>query len=92
MSKTLYDIQDMMDGAYSMLHEIKWCYGIDSRDMKGYYALLDDLSEAVNELITENEALKAKLTKERVSRKLDKISEEEQAYLDYFKEFYGKEL
>lgn len=71
MSKTLYDIQDIMDGAY---------------------ALLDDLSETVNELITENEALKAKLTKERVSRKLDKISEEEQAYLDYFKEYYGKEL
>ena len=71
MSKTLYDIQDIMDGAY---------------------ALLDDLSESVNELITENEALKAKLTKERVSRKLDKISAEEQAYLDYFKEYYGKEL
>lgn len=71
MKKTLYDIQDMMDGAYT---------------------LLDDLSEAVNELITENETLKAKLTKERVSRKLDKISEEEQAYLDYFKEYYGKEL
>lgn len=71
MSKTLYDIQDTIEGAY---------------------ALLDDLSEQVNELITENEALKAKLTKERVSRKLDKISEEEQAYLDYFKEYYGKEL
>lgn len=71
MSKTLYDIQDTIDGAY---------------------ALLDDLSDQVNELITENEALKAKLTKERVSRKLDKISEEEQAYLDYFKEYYGKEL
>lgn len=71
MKKTLYDIQDMIDGSY---------------------ALLDDLSEAVNELITENETLKAKLTKERVSRKLDKISQEEQAYLDYFKEYYGKEL
>ena len=71
MRKTLYDIQDTIDGAY---------------------ALLDDLSEQVNELITENEALKAKLTKERVSRKLDKISKEEQAYLDYFKEFYGKEV
>ena len=71
MSKTLYDIQDTIEGAY---------------------ALLDDLSDQVNELITENEALKAKLTKERVSRKLDKISEEEQAYLDYFKEYYGKEL
>ena len=71
MRKTLYDIQDTIDGAY---------------------ALLDELSEQVNELITENESLKAKLTKERVSRKLDKISAEEQAYLDYFKEYYGKEL
>ena len=71
MKKTLYEVQDMIDGAY---------------------ALLDDISEAVNELITENEALKTNLVKERVTRKLEKISQEEQAYLDYFKEFYGKEL
>lgn len=71
MKKALYEVQDMIDGAY---------------------ALLDDISEAVNELITENEALKTNLVKERVTRKLEKISEEEQAYLDYFKEYYGKEL
>lgn len=71
MKKTLYEVQDMIDGAY---------------------ALLDDISEAVNELITENEALKTNLVKERVTRKLEQISKEEQAYLDYFKEYYGKEL
>lgn len=79
MKKTLYEVQDMIDGAY---------------------ALLDDLSEAVNELITENEKLKTTLRTKELKDMADKrlreiakeVTEEEQFYLDYFKEYYGKEL
>ena len=74
MSK-IYEVQDMLDGAY---------------------ALLDAISDEVNALINENEKLKAKYTKKCVEVGLkdldDKVSAEEQMYLDYYKEFYGKEL
>ena len=60
------------------------------------YNLLDEISEEVNNLINENEALKAKETKRRVNNALAKLSREltleEALYLEYYKEFYGKEL
>ena len=79
MKKALYEVQDLVDGAY---------------------ALLDELSEAVNELLTENEKLKTTLRTKELKALADKrlkeiakeVTEEEQFYLDYFKEYYGKEL
>ena len=63
------------------------------------YTLLDDLSEEVNNLITENENLKSRLskaTKDNVVRKLKEVKPkktmEDILYEEYYKEFYGKEL
>lgn len=76
--KTMYEVQDMIEGAYT---------------------LLDELSEEVNNLITENENLKSRLskaTKDNVVRKLKEVKPkktmEEILYEEYYKEFYGKEL
>ena len=63
------------------------------------YTLLDDFSEEVNNLLTENENLKSKLskaTKDNVVRKLKEVKPkktmEDILYEEYYKEFYGKEL
>lgn len=63
------------------------------------YLLLDDLTEAINELITENENLKARIakeTKEKIVKNLKDVKPkntiEEILYAEYFKEQYGKEL
>ena len=76
--KTMYEVQDMIEGAYT---------------------LLDELSEEVNDLLTENENLKSRLskaTKDNVVRKLKEVKPkktmEEILYEEYYKEFYGKEL
>ena len=76
--KTMYEVQDMIEGAYT---------------------LLDELSEEVNNLLTENENLKSRLskaTKDNVVRKLKEVKTkktmEEILYEEYYKEFYGKEL
>lgn len=76
--KTMYEVQDMIEGAYT---------------------LLDELSEEVNNLLTENENLKSKLskaTKDNVVCKLKEVKPkktiEEILYEEYYKEFYGKEL
>ena len=76
--KTMYEVQDMIEGAYT---------------------LLDELSEEVNNLLTENENLKSRLskaTKDNVVRKLKEVKPkktmEEILYEEYYKEFYGKEL
>ena len=76
--KTMYEVQDMIEGAYT---------------------LLDELSEEVNNLITENENLKSRLskaTKDNVVRKLKEVKPkktmEDILYEEYYKEFYGKEL
>lgn len=76
--KTMYEVQDMIEGAYT---------------------LLDELSEEVNNLITENENLKSRLskvTKDNVVHKLKEVKPkktmEEILYEEYYKEFYGKEL
>lgn len=71
-----YDIQDKMDALYT---------------------LLDEVQEDVNKLLTENESLKTtntKLKKVMAYREIEHSvkTKEEQMYLDYFKEFYGKEL
>lgn len=71
-----YDIQDKMDALYS---------------------LLDEVQEDVNTLLTENEQLKTtntKLKKVIAYREIEHTvkTKEEQMYLDYIKEFYGKEL
>lgn len=67
--------------------------------MDDLYTLVDDISEQVNELITENENLKAKLTrvtKDNVVHKLKAVKPkktlEEILYEEYYKEYYGKEL
>lgn len=76
--KTMYEVQDMIEGAYT---------------------LLDELSEEVNNLLTENENLKSRLskvTKDNVVHKLKEVKPkktmEEILYEEYYKEFYGKEL
>ena len=76
--KTMYEVQDMIEGAYT---------------------LLDELSDEVNNLLTENENLKSRLskaTKDNVVRKLKEVKPkktmEEILYEEYYKEFYGKEL
>ena len=76
--KTMYEVQDMIEGAYT---------------------LLDELSEEVNNLLTENENLKSRLskaTKDNVVRKLKEVKPkktmEDILYEEYYKEFYGKEL
>ena len=74
--KTTYDIQDKMDALYT---------------------LLDEVQEDVNKLLSENESLKTtntKLKKIMAYREIEHSvkTKEEQMYLDYFKEFYGKEL
>ena len=76
--KTMYEVQDMIEGAYT---------------------LLDELSEEVNDLLTENENLKSRLskaTKDNVVRNLKEVKPkktmEEILYEEYYKEFYGKEL
>ena len=73
--RDLYEVQDMLDGAY---------------------ALLDAISDEVNALITENERIKAKYAKRVISDGLKdlerNITQEEQMYLDYYKEYYGKEV
>ena len=63
------------------------------------YTLLDDLSEEVNNLLTENENLKSRLskvTKDNVVHKLKEVKPkktmEDILYEEYYKEFYGKEL
>lgn len=71
-----YDIQDKMDALYT---------------------LLDEVQEDVNKLLSENESLKTtntKLKKIMAYREIEHSvkTKEEQMYLDYFKEFYGKEL
>lgn len=71
-----YDIQDKMDALYS---------------------LLDEVQEDVNTLLTENEQLKTtntKLAKVMAYREIEHSvkTKEEQMYLDYIKEFYGREL
>lgn len=72
--KTMYEVQDMIDGAYT---------------------LLDELSAEVNKLIEENERLKAmeaKRVKRKMARAIEKVvTEEEQMYLEYLQEQYGKE-
>ena len=69
-----YDIQDKMDALY---------------------ALLDEVQEDVNELLNENESLKTtatKLKKVMAYREIEHSvkTKEEQMYLDYIKEFYGR--
>lgn len=71
-----YDIQDKMDALY---------------------ALIDDIQNDVNDLLNKNESLQAtntKLKKVMAYREIEHSvkTKEEQMYLDYFKEFYGKEL
>lgn len=71
-----YDIQDKMDALYT---------------------LLDEVQEDVNKLLSENERLKTtttKLKKVMAYREIEHSvkTKEEQMYLDYIKEFYGKEL
>lgn len=61
------------------------------------YALLDEVAEDVNDLLNENESLKATNTKVKkvlAFRELEHSvkTKEEQMYLDYIKEFYGKEI
>lgn len=72
--KTMYEVQDMIDGAYT---------------------LLEELSAEVNKLIEENERLKAmesKRVKRKMARAIEKVvTEEEQMYLEYLQEQYGKE-
>lgn len=67
--------------------------------MDDLYSLVDDIGEQVNELITENENLKARLnkvTKDNVVHKLKAVQPkktvEEILYEEYYKEYYGKEL
>ena len=67
--------------------------------MDDLYNLVDEIGEEVNNLITENENLKARLakaTKDKVAQKLEqqkpKKTLEEILYAEYFKEFYGKEI
>lgn len=72
----------------------------DVQDMvEGLISLQDELADAVNELITENENLKERLskqTKDKIVENLEntkpKKTVEEILYSEYFKEFYGKEL
>ena len=71
-----YDIQDKMDALYT---------------------LLDEVQEDINELLNENESLKTtttKLKKVMAYREIEHSvkTKEEQMYLDYIKEFYGKEV
>ena len=71
-----YDIQDKMDALY---------------------ALIDDIQNDVNDLLNKNESLQTtntKLKKVIAYREIEQKvkSKEEQMYLDYIKEFYGKEL
>ena len=71
-----YDIQDKMDALY---------------------ALIDEIQEDVNDLLNQNEALQTtntKLKKVMAYREIEHSvkTKEEQMYLDYIKEFYGKEL
>ena len=69
-----HDIQDKMDALYTLLEEVQ---------------------EDVNELLNENESLKAtttKLQKVMAYREIEHAvkTKEEQMYLDYIKEFYGR--
>lgn len=69
-----YDIQDKMDALY---------------------ALLDEVQDDINTLLSENESLKTtttKLTKVLAYREIEHAvkTKEEQMYLDYIKEFYGR--
>ena len=71
-----YDIQDKMDALYT---------------------LLDEVQEDINELLNENESLRTtttKLKKVMAYREIEHSvkTKEEQMYLDYIKEFYGKEI
>lgn len=71
-------------------------YGIQDK-MDALYTLLDEVQEDINELLNENENLKTtatKLKKVMAYREIEHSvkTKEEQMYLDYFKEFYGKEL
>lgn len=67
--------------------------------MDDLYNLVDEIGEEVNNLLTENENLKARLakvTKDNVVHKLKAVQPkktvEEILYEEYYKEFYGKEL
>ena len=70
---------------------------IDIQDkIDALYALLDEVSEDINELLTENENLKTantKIKKVLAYREIEHQvkTKEEQMYIDYLKEFYGKE-
>lgn len=67
--------------------------------MDDLYTLVEEITNEVNDLITENENLKARLnkvTKDKVAQKLEqqkpKKTLEEILYAEYYKEFYGKEI
>lgn len=70
---------------------------IDIQDkIDALYALLDEVADDVNTLLNENDNLKAtntKIKKVLAFRELEHSAKtkEEQMYLDYIKEFYGKE-